>query len=185
MKLMWQMAVNGFVSLVEKESDVGNDTLTVRARDKESLAAFAGVNVNTIQFAMATDYPYRLVMKREDAAQRAYDEVMGIHYDNFKNAAKATRGQRYASVLSKVWHDMLGLETAKTRKEINKRHQSSLVQGNGYGSLFSQGDDWKGILADQQEPVDADRMQELEDIVLELGVHGLTDEQYAEWEKGQ
>lgn len=79
---MWLMTTKGFLSVVQKPGDT--DVLTVRAREKGHIeAAFPKAKVVTGQ---GTDYLYRARVPRAEVAKVMHDQIMGIGYDNFKNA---------------------------------------------------------------------------------------------------
>lgn len=184
---MWTAFPGGFVSVVEKPADQGNDTLTVRARDKKSLAAYltiargVEVSVKSIKLNIATDYPYRAAITREEGDRAALAIMHAITYDNFKNEAKRVRGAAYAGVLGRVWTALLGLEDKATRDAINGRWASPLVTG---GTTVQPGDDdWDAILdAAARSQQELDEIVELDGIVSTLGVNALTDEQWARYE---
>lgn len=196
---MWNMDPSGFISIVQKPSDIGNDTLTVRARDKVSLAEFlteCGIATRTadIQLDLATDYPYRAVVAQSTIAQVMYDRVMRIDYSNFKDEAKRRRNDNYPVVLGSVWFEMLNLETKKTRKAISKANATTPgrgaggASGGGYGSLFKavdvlDADDWNAIFHTKStDEGDRAEFERLCDLVASSGIQSLTDQEYAFYE---
>jgi hypothetical protein len=103
---MWNMTSQGFTSMVAHRTK--RDSVLIRSRDRESLEYFcrqAGVPENKIHSKFPSDYPYRAVVKKKVAAQWAYDRVMGIEYDNFKDSAAKVWGHsdKYVTFLHAVW----------------------------------------------------------------------------------
>ena len=139
---MWLITPRFFVSVVEKASDVDNDTLTVRARDSKSLSNFAeatGRGPKQYAMDMATDYPYRDVFTREEVATALLASVVSIRYSNFKNAAKAVRGEKYAGALNEVWWAMQRLTPAKVKKKMDAMWIAALPKREG---RWSSGGAW-------------------------------------------
>jgi hypothetical protein len=119
---MWIAVPGGFVSIVEKEEDQGADTLTVRARDRESLVEFcrlANVDASEVQEKTETDYPFRLRMWRHEVEQAMITAVAEIQYSNFKNAAATARGKQsaFTRFLGRIWYAGLTL----TPKDVARR----------------------------------------------------------------
>lgn len=106
---MWAISPGMFVSVVEKESDQDQDTLTVRARDRASLVEFCRLAEiddvdDVILEQTVTDYPFRLVAWRAEVERAAVNAVTEIRYSNFKNAAETVRGKgAFTRFLSRVW----------------------------------------------------------------------------------
>lgn len=94
---MWIFLPNSFLSIVQKPGDT--DTLTVRARiqgDIEAVFPQAKVEPNK-----GTDYKYRARVPRQAVAQVMHDQVMGLHWSNFKGAVKnRKRHDAYMNVWS-------------------------------------------------------------------------------------
>lgn len=199
--MSWIAWPEGFVSIVEKPSDRGHDTLTVRARDKRSLAAFCTiatgheVKAKNIKFKLATDYPYRRVLKREQVEAGMLEVARMITYSNFKTEAQRVRGKAYASVLGRVWSALLGLEDKATRDAVNRELKSSTsplaslagMDTSKIGTVVQPGDDdWDALLAsspDALTPQEHAELDQLDAIVAEFGVAGLTDAQWARYEE--
>ena len=81
---MWIFLPESCISVVQKPGDT--DTLTVRARiqgDIESVFPEACVEADK-----GTDYKYRARVSRQAVAQVLHDQVMGLHWANFKGAVK-------------------------------------------------------------------------------------------------
>jgi hypothetical protein len=100
---MWIFLPDSFISVVQKPGDT--DTLTVRARikgDIESVFPQAQVEVNK-----GTDYKYRARVPREAVAQVLHDQVMGLHWSNFKGAVKSSK--RHDAYMG-VWRAMYAVQ---------------------------------------------------------------------------
>ena len=52
------------------------------------------------------DYPYRVIVPREEFAAWLADRAIGVDYSNFKSAVHTHRGSEYAHALTRVWSDM-------------------------------------------------------------------------------
>ncbi len=110
---MWLFTETGFVSAVINTKNP--DIVSVRARDKESLAPLAAsLGINILRSPQG-DYPYRVFVQREQFAQWAFEAVMNIDYRNFKNQVANVRGYEYAHELGRVWSVMLSTEDADSR----------------------------------------------------------------------
>jgi hypothetical protein len=125
---MWIMTQDGFVSIVEKPEDAGAGTLTVRARNTGALVAFceyAGVNPEeTIIETEGTDYPYRVVMTRDDVTQALVLAVSDIDYVNFKTRAKKVGGEVYERFLMRVWVAGLNLTPWRDAERLKTMYRS-------------------------------------------------------------
>jgi hypothetical protein len=96
---VWIFLPNSFLSIVQKPDDT--DTLTVRGRthgDIESVFADA-----VVQVGKGTDYKYRAKVPRAQVAQMLHDQVMGLHYGNFKSAVK---NHKRHDAYMRVWSAM-------------------------------------------------------------------------------
>lgn len=105
---MWIFTPTGFISAVAKRSNPTN--LTVRARDRQSLDGLAELSGATATIGEGTDYPYRVVVSREQFKQWMSTQVDELDYSNFKSEAERVSGYEYASVLGQIWHAGLSLE---------------------------------------------------------------------------
>ena len=110
---MWIVTDRGFFSVVDKGEPEG--FLCVRARVREdienlcrleSMTAYA----DSIEESGFSDYRFRIHVKREDWVRAAADLSEQIDYDNFKNAVASRQGYERASVYSKVWSVLFGLQ---------------------------------------------------------------------------
>jgi hypothetical protein len=110
---MWLFTETGFLSAVQK--DPSKPELSVRARDKQSLADLAAkYDLKIIQTPLA-DYPYRVEIPKEQFAQWVANEVNLISYSNFKNQVAVVRDSKFAKLLGSVWSIMLGAEDKEAR----------------------------------------------------------------------
>jgi hypothetical protein len=94
---IWILTTIGFFSIVQKEWNQSNDTLTIRARvlgDLEGLRAYIPEMSDIIE-SEDSDYRYRAVAKRETVMAALATLVGGIDYDNFKAAVAAAPRQGY------------------------------------------------------------------------------------------
>lgn len=135
---MWIFTDTGFVSAVRKPW--APDKITLRARDKKSLAEFVenyGVSIIT---SRDSDYPHRVVLEDADYKSWLLDKVDDLNYDNFKNQVAKTRGKDYAHLLSNVWGDMLGA-TDLEREEEDPSYRS-LRRGASYRYDYQTIDDF-------------------------------------------
>ena len=100
---MWIFLPESFISVVQKPGDT--DTLTVRARikgDIESVFPEACVEADK-----GTDYKYRARVSRQAAAQVLHDQVMGLHWGNFKGEVKDRK--RHDAYMN-VWRAMYAVQ---------------------------------------------------------------------------
>jgi len=109
---MWITSTTGFVSIVEKPSDRGAGTLTVRARRAADLAFWAALCSDATQIAEIpkTDYRYRLQAPADQVAAAMSSLILGIQYDNFKDAVRDSGQTDRLSIYHNVWWDLLELQ---------------------------------------------------------------------------
>lgn len=105
---MWIFTDTGFVSAVRKPW--APDKMTVRARDKESLAGLSELSGEAISTSMDSDYPHRVVVADTVFKDWLLKNIEQMDYDNFKNRVAITRGKKFATLLGQVWYTMLGAE---------------------------------------------------------------------------
>lgn len=130
---MWIMTPGGFVSIVNKEGG-----LQVRARDRQSLESFckqAGLPKKRIVADWEEkyrDYPYRVKNVPKSQVKRYLcAEVDGITYSNFKNEAKRVRGQAYATILSRVWSNMLSMTPSGVHRAMVAADRKRIARSSG------------------------------------------------------
>ena len=124
---MWLFTRTGFVSVVQKPSDVEAGTLTVRSRDYESLDCLRediyrlydyDIGQADIVEDLNTDYRYRMVITREEMKRYMVAIVDGIQYENFKNEVTSSRsdGEKWKTPLLKMWATSLELGDTDVRE---------------------------------------------------------------------
>lgn len=102
---MWIFTQDGFISAVNNNEVPGK--LTVRSRDKESLALIATLTDQDIKQVDGRDYPYRVYATKEQYAEFLALHVENLDYPNFKDQVKKNRGYEFASACGRVWEAML------------------------------------------------------------------------------
>lgn len=100
---MWIFTTEGFISAVQKS---GQTDLTVRSRDRRSLQTLAEASGTEIASTPMADYPYRVVVPREQFTSWLTTRAQELDYSNFKSAVFTHRGHEFAHALSRVWSDM-------------------------------------------------------------------------------
>lgn len=102
---MWVFTQDGFISAV----DNGHvpDKLTVRARDKQSLALLADITQQEIKQSTKSDYPYRVYVTKAEFSDFLLGHVDELDYPNFKDRVYTSRGYDFAHACGKVWAAML------------------------------------------------------------------------------
>lgn len=100
---MWIFTTEGFISAVQKPGDTD---LTIRSRDRGSLASLAQITRHDIDTSQGTDYPYRVVVSREQFTQWLAGHAATLDYANFKSAVGRQRGHAFAHPLMDVWSAM-------------------------------------------------------------------------------
>jgi hypothetical protein len=96
---MWIFTTSGFLSAVSKETD----TLSVRARDRQSLVS------------LSADYPYRIETDHQIFSSWVAREAVSIDYNNFKTSVGISRGKKFARSLASIWSTMHEVEDSKAR----------------------------------------------------------------------
>ena len=109
---MWLFTTNGFISIVEHDAD----HLVVRARDCLSLSPLAQSYDVEIRSTPAADYPYRLLLSKDQFKNYLHNQAGLINYKNFKSEVAITRSEAFANTLLKVWSAMHGVEDKEARK---------------------------------------------------------------------
>ena len=100
---MWIFLPESFISVVQKPGDT--DTLTVRARIEGDIeSVFPGAHVEADK---GTDYKYRARVSRQTVAQVLHDQVMGLHWGNFKGEVK---GHKRHDAYMNVWRAMYAIQ---------------------------------------------------------------------------
>ena len=123
---MWIMTNRGFYSIVEKEWDRADGTLTVRARTLEDIERFIEMcptsPIDTVLVAARpdyraeestqsafieenerADYRWRIRIDREEVGRVMLDHIVNINYGNFKNSVADNGLKEHAACYSSVW----------------------------------------------------------------------------------
>lgn len=122
---MWVFTQHGFISVVESRIDP--TVVMARSRDRKSLEHFLEVTEldptdHPVVESAGTDYPYRVICKREDVAAFLSSSAMAIDYPSFKTQVGYNRGYLWHDVLMSIWGKVHGLSDRRPR-------------WNSYGSL--------------------------------------------------
>lgn len=105
---MWLFTETGFVSVVANSEK--KDEMMVRARDKKSLQPFNDEYGVKILSWKNTDYPFRVLITREQFVDWLVQSGKDLTYSNYKSHVAKTRGHDFAHPLHDVWATMLQLE---------------------------------------------------------------------------
>jgi hypothetical protein len=137
---MWIAMSNTFLSIVqplEYKKPIehsGRDVLLVRSRregDIEAVFPKAEVIANA-----GTDYKYRAYIDRSVVATTITQELLGIHYDNFKNSVTDRPLQ---DAYFNVWNSMHELQQPRYRQQDGQRSLlGDMMSGEcegGYGDF--------------------------------------------------
>lgn len=119
---MWLFTEGGFVSAIRYNNE--KDEITVRARDKKSLADIIDRTGAEIIKLPNTDYPYRVIISDAEFGAWVAEQALNIDYPNFKNRVYQTRGKDFAHLLSEVWGVMLEAERIEIEEETGKKLSS-------------------------------------------------------------
>jgi len=113
---MWLITNFGFFSIVQKSSDEGQGTLTVRSRvksDLEMLKARYLPGMQEISANASHDYKYRAKVSRAELAQALGQIALDIDYDNFKNSVAEQQGGTRAHLYGDVWSTLYRLQSGQ------------------------------------------------------------------------
>lgn len=132
---MWVMTELGFYSAVQ---DRDPDVLQVRCRSKKDALALAAWLVETDNVILddnyptteslvlewkGRDYPYRLLLWREQWVAFMAATAGAIDYTNFKDNVKKEQGPRRASTYGRVWGVLLDIEKEHLpQPKVTRRH---------------------------------------------------------------
>ena len=105
----------GFLSLVQKDWNKRDDTLTIRARVYDDLVRLKAYlpSMSDIISSEDSDYRYRSVADREAVMSAMSTLTKDIDYDNFKNAVCSQQGYERAAVYGDVWHVLYRLQSSR------------------------------------------------------------------------
>ena len=110
---MWLFTQRGFISAVQDSQD--KNTILVRARDKKTLEFISELYEKEVLRTPNNDYPYRVIVSREQFANFLTTEVDMLDYSNYKSRLEAVRGDEYYYAAAHVWHTMHEVEDADAR----------------------------------------------------------------------
>lgn len=127
---MWVFTQVGFFSATLFDEMCPTDTrIQVRARvraDLEALVArYCAEPVEILQWP-GRDYPYRIIITRQQWAEIVSQVVLEIDYGNFKDRVKAVQGGLRSAYYGDVWGVLYDLE-AKLRNGV--RHKFEAIFG--------------------------------------------------------
>lgn len=103
---MWLITPVGFFSVVQKSSDVGSNTLTVRARVRSDLEALRDKflpGMGEITESKSNDYRLRAVAPKAEVALAMATMVNDLDYSNFKSQVGKVQGAARAHMYHDVW----------------------------------------------------------------------------------
>lgn len=169
---MWLMRNDAFLSLVAHRTKPG--TILVRARQQEHLQILRewlttqGVKAS-IRTEFPSDYPYRLEVSQVLMATFAYESVMGVDYDNFKNSVE---DKPYHDALMKVWGAMRSLTPRSVQNKNDRAYDAK------YPRYKQWWEERTPMAVDLPEDWD-DQIDQAEADELYGSIHDLTDEQVA------
>ena len=93
-----------------------DEVLTVRARSAEDLDRLRSEYMPELSPTIdgeGTDYPVRARISHEKFGEGMAKVVNSIHYGNFKAEIAVKMGMKRAQLYSKLWNDLLELETVE------------------------------------------------------------------------
>lgn len=111
---MWLITPVGFFSVVQKSSDVGSNTLTVRARVRSDLEALRDKflpGMGEIAESKSNDYRFRAVAPKAEVALAMATMVNDLDYSNFKNQVAKVQGAARAHLYHDVWDVLYRLQS--------------------------------------------------------------------------
>ena len=106
---MWIATTDGFYSTVQKPGQKNDVTVRSRVKaDLEKLMNRIGVDTKIVENA-GTDYPFRIIVRKELWLKYLKEAGQSINYDNFKNTLNPKDDVRHAAYF-KVWAALRMLE---------------------------------------------------------------------------
>jgi hypothetical protein len=107
----------GFLSLVQKDWNKPDDTLTIRARVYDDLVRLKAYlpSMSDIITSEDSDYRYRSVADKEAVMAAMSTLTKDIDYDNFKDEVARSDHQGYAraALYGEVWHSLYKLQSGR------------------------------------------------------------------------
>ncbi len=109
---MWILTPIGFFSIVRKPEDEASDSLTVRARVRDDLEAFARLcpDLGPIESSQWTDYAFRARGPAAAVAAAVGQFAASIDYSNFKDQVQWKQGKARALLYGEVWDTLYRLQ---------------------------------------------------------------------------
>jgi len=122
---MWIFTEIGFFSVVRGDDEDGVPTVMVRARVRDDLVSLLECYGDELEPAPilewpGRDYPYRVIMARDEWAKILLALGMELDYPNFKNRVAQVSGAMRAQAYGAVWSVMLRLEEKLGIRERNR-----------------------------------------------------------------
>lgn len=111
---MWLVSEVGFFSIVRKDTDIRDQTLTVRARVREDLDGLRAKfipDLGPTEESSDADYRFRAVAPTASVGRALERLVHSIDYNNFKSRVGARQGKARAGVYANVWSSLLQLQS--------------------------------------------------------------------------
>ncbi len=122
--MAWFITTLGAFSVVEKDSDKPNGTLTIRSRvrsDLENLRNRYLPDMGEISESAWSDYKFRVIADRRAVSAAMAALVADIDYGNFKSAVASRQGYDRASVYGDVWEVLYGLQSGRFEEPAEPR----------------------------------------------------------------
>jgi 8-oxo-dGTP pyrophosphatase MutT (NUDIX family) len=144
---MWLITPIGFFSIVQKATDKGRNTLTVRARvrsDLEVLREKYLPALGEIRESRSNDYRFRAVASRAEVSAAAAKLITDLDYSNFKSEVSRRQGTKREALYHEVWHDLYalqlgGYEAAPPAPPASKARRTparwTIPRANAYGGV--------------------------------------------------
>ena len=111
---MWLMTTQGFYSAVAHRTS--DEHVLVRARTREDIEALRRQIPDIEPFEdLDADYRHRAVVTRAEWVSAVAQLASEIDYGNFKSAVAVQQGYDRAALYSRVWGDLLTLQTDEER----------------------------------------------------------------------
>lgn len=121
---MWLFTPFGFFSVVQDWRN--KDMLAVRGRVKKDLENLALMAMNVLPHPLPvletphSDYPYRLIMRKDLMSLLAAEIVNSITYSNFKDEVTELQGPDRHNIYLDVWSLLFNLEGKLKRLQYER-----------------------------------------------------------------
>lgn len=177
---MWLLTPVGFFSAVQDGKDAKVMQVRTRSKDdalvlarwllSENLVTLDKKHYPTVESLVlewrGRDYPYRVLVWREDWAAFCYYQALGIDYRNFKDEVKKRQGQRRASIYGRIWGVLL--DVSREHLPLAPARTTTIYPPAFSGRLW---DELQGTLADTLSPGDTDeRCPRCDKFLSEMGL---------------